>query len=237
MIESNKLKSQCAFKSEPNLFNLENGLDYKRYISQQRELLEKIYNQQKKLKQYRFDGEYLNVEKSSSTSTAPTASTLLNSFNDDEPSRKTNSKLLIKNIYSSKDIKNLLSNPNRNVNFVNRKLPRYNQTAQQPLLSSIPSTLLSPSPSPSPSPTPTSIVKSSYLQFQSTPPPPPPPQIINTLTQSNFSYNVSNTDSSSRAEISNLNNLVNSYSPSSNCCKKINFAQFVFIFIRIFFFI
>ncbi len=69
-----KLKSQNFYKSEPNLvFNCDNKykpisnnnkenytdvLDYKSYINQQRELLEQIYHQQKKLKQFHFETDY-----------------------------------------------------------------------------------------------------------------------------------------------------------------------------------
>ncbi len=78
-----KLKSESFYKSEPNLvFNFDyknkpisnnnkenytDVLDYKSYINQQRELLEQIYHQQKKLKQFHFETDYLTNQNVTTT--------------------------------------------------------------------------------------------------------------------------------------------------------------------------
>jgi hypothetical protein len=132
-----KLKSQNFYKSEPNLvFNLDNKnklisnnkenytdvLDYKNYINQQRELLERIYHQQKKLKQFHFETDYLTSYNATSTIESNVNNNKNNLFSQCSspiiisPQSKTNSANK-NNIYSN----NSNINENRNEVLLNKQ--------------------------------------------------------------------------------------------------------------------
>ena len=168
-----KLKSQSFYKSEPNLvFNLDNKnkilsnnnnnkenctdvLDYKSYINQQRELLEQIYHQQKKLKQFHFETDYLTSYNATTSIESNNNNTInnnnnINSYSSPKiisPQSRTNSSSIKNNICSNNshinDIRNevLLNKQNImsiSLNNNNKHIHKY-KTCKKPISSLSPS--------------------------------------------------------------------------------------------------